>query len=241
MASLTTSAAGITALIGEEGAVDGLYDDPSGYCTFGVGHLVHPTNKWSGFLLAAATANDAWKAQLGSVGAWRYVPRGATGWSDFSDLTAQAVTRGADRVGQAAAQAAVQREADLLGQKVADVLAVDLGGQYEEAVNGAVTGVALTQDEFDALVSLCFNIGTGGFRTSTAVRLINQNQYRSGSDAAARQAAITGIENAFAMWNKSGGRVAPALAARRKRESDRFLRGAREELARMGVAVPAQP
>ncbi len=239
--ALTTSAAGITALIGEEGAVDGLYDDSSGYCTFGVGHLVHPANKWSGFLLAAALGTDDWKAQLGSAGALRYVPRAATGWSDFADFTAQAVTLGADRVGQDAAQAAVQREADLLGQKVADVLAADLGGQYEEAVNEAVTGVALTQDEFDALISFCFNIGTGGFRSSTVVRLINQNQYRSGTDVGARQAAITAIENAFAMWNKSAGRVVPALAARRKRESDRFLQGARDELARMGVAVPAQP
>ena len=240
MASLTTSAAGITALIGEEGAVDGLYDDSSGYCTFGVGHLVHPTDKWSCFLLPAAMGNDAWKAQLGSAGALRYVPRAATGWSDFPDLTTQAVTLGADRVGPAAAQDAVQREAGLLGQKVADVLAADLGGQYEEAVNGAVTGVALTQDEFDALVSFCFNIGTGGFRTSTVVRLINQNQYRWGGDVGARQAAITSIENAFAMWNKSAGRVVPALAARRKRESDRFLRGARDELARMEAGVPAQ-
>ena len=56
----------------------------------------------------------------------------------------------------------------------------------------------------------------------------------------ARQAAITSIENAFAMWNKSAGRVVPALAARRKRESDRFLRGARDELARMEASVPAQ-
>ena len=50
--ALSMTATGLTALTKDEGAIDGLYDDPSGYCTFGVGHLVHPTDKWGCFLLA---------------------------------------------------------------------------------------------------------------------------------------------------------------------------------------------
>jgi len=33
------------ALKKQEGEVDGLYNDQSGYCTFGVGHLVHQSDK----------------------------------------------------------------------------------------------------------------------------------------------------------------------------------------------------
>jgi hypothetical protein len=51
---LTMSPRGFQQLKGDEGAVDGLYDDPSHLCTSGVGHFVHVAEKWPSFLIAAA-------------------------------------------------------------------------------------------------------------------------------------------------------------------------------------------
>jgi lysozyme len=50
---------------------------------------------------------------------------------------------------------------------------------------------AVTQHQFDAMVSFCFNVGTGGFDQSSVLRLAN-----AGSDD---RAAITA---AFGAWNK---------------------------------------
>lgn len=45
---------------------------------------------------------------------------------------------------------------------------------FENAVNQAVK-VHLNQSQFDALVSLCYNIGAGAFQRSTLLKIINQN------------------------------------------------------------------
>ena len=77
---------------------------------------------------------------------------------------------------------------------------------FERAVRDAVQ-TPLKQHEFDALVSLAFNIGTGGFRSSTVVRELNEGH---------RKAAA----NAILMWKR------PAmLEPRRKRERHLFLTG----------------
>ena len=58
----------------------------------------------------------------------------------------------------------------------------------EEAVANSVKAT-ITQPMFDALVSLCFNIGAGAFRKSTLLRLLNSGNY----EGAAQQ---------FRVWNK---------------------------------------
>jgi GH24 family phage-related lysozyme (muramidase) len=253
--ALKMSAAGITALTKDEGSIDGLYDDPSGYCTFGVGHLVHPVGKWGCFLLAAAQQSDTWKAKLPKALGLSYVPRTAASWGDLNDLQAKAVEAGIATIGKkkyekaldklseaekstakGIAESGVRVEVDLLAKTVSDVLATDLGS-YEAAVNAAITGVTLKQEEFDALVSLAFNIGVANFKSSTLVKRINENKYRAAADAATRESAITGIADAFGMWNKSGGAVMPGLTSRRKSEADRFLAAARAELADMKLSL----
>jgi len=257
VASLTMSAAGLTALTKDEGSVDGLYDDPSGYCTYGVGHLVHTTDKWSSFLLAAAQANATWKAKLlTAYGTVTYLPRTAAAWADLADLKTKAVELGQvtvakkkgkdfDKLNDAdkatmkgVADAAVQVEADLIARSVSNVLKGDLGS-YETAVNTKITGVTLTQDEFDALVSLAFNIGVGNFGSSGVVKKINENKYRAGDATAARETAISEIETAFGQWNKSGGVVLAGLTTRRASEATRFLKGARDEVAAMKTKAAA--
>jgi lysozyme len=92
---------------------------------------------------------------------------------------------------------------------VHEVLARDLE-QYEAAVRQAVT-VPLEQTEFDALVSLAFNIGVGAFRGSSVVRELNAgHRYRAGK--------------AFLMWRRAGGDP-DLLLPRRRRERRLFRKG----------------
>lgn len=63
----------------------------------------------------------------------------------------------------------------------------DVGGA-EAAVNSLVTQ-PLTQNQFDALVAFCFNVGVGNFTSSTMLKALNLAQY----SLAAQQ---------FPIWNK---------------------------------------
>ena len=69
----------------------------------------------------------------------------------------------------------------------------------------------LTQNQFDALVSLVFNIGIGAFRRSTARRLIVANANDPAIGAAIRK------------WNRAKGRVLPGLVTRRSDESQLYF------------------
>ena len=66
------------------------------------------------------------------------------------------------------------------------------------------------QNEFDAMVLLCFNIGPAGFKRSTVLKAHNRGDHQ----AAAR---------AFGLWNKSGGKVYAGLTRRRAEESALYL------------------
>jgi lysozyme len=84
------------------------------------------------------------------------------------------------------------------------ILAVDLGG-VEAAVNRAVM-VPISQNAFDACVSLGFNIGAPGFTGSSVVRQINARNMQAAADD-------------FLMWDRP-----PELLGRRKGERAQFLR-----------------
>ena len=93
--------------------------------------------------------------------------------------------------------------ATLSDQEVKDLLRSDLKW-CSEAVESSVK-VPLTQAQFDALYSLCFNIGETAFRKSTVVRKLNEND-------------IQGAADAILMWNKPA-----VLEKRRRRERELFL------------------
>ena len=82
-------------------------------------------------------------------------------------------------------------------------------GQYEKAVNA--TGVELTQNEYDALVCLCYNIGAGNFFKSTLVKML-----KAGDDKAE-------IAQQFLRWDKAGGKPLAGLTRRRNAEAELFL------------------
>jgi lysozyme len=82
-------------------------------------------------------------------------------------------------------------------------------GQYEKAVNA--TGVELTQNEFDALVSLTYNIGAGNLASSTLVKML-----KAGDSKAE-------IAKQFLRWDKAGGKPLAGLTRRRNAEAELFL------------------
>lgn len=78
----------------------------------------------------------------------------------------------------------------------------------EATVNNRVT-VPLSQSQFDALVSLVFNIGGGAFRKSTLLQKLNAGDY-------------AGAAEEFGRWVKAKGRVLPGLVTRRAAERALF-------------------
>lgn len=92
--------------------------------------------------------------------------------------------------------------------KADELLAMDLE-DAERAVQKYVK-VDINQNQFDALVSFVFNLGTGNFRSSTLLKKLNQEDY---SDAASE----------FLRWNKAGGKLLTGLVRRRKAESNLFI------------------
>lgn len=93
-------------------------------------------------------------------------------------------------------------------EQVHELLAHDLS-KFEVGVTKALK-VKVTNHEFDALVSLAFNIGLGAFRKSTLLRYLNQGNRTAAADQ-------------FLRWNKAGGRFVDGLYKRRVIERGVFL------------------
>lgn len=101
-------------------------------------------------------------------------------------------------------------EGMIITQQTADDILVQDLVKYEAAVQKALTR-SPTQNQFDAMVSLCFNIGPGAFAKSSLVRKFNAGD-------------LAGAADAFLLWRKAGGKVLPGLEARRQDERKLFLR-----------------
>ena len=80
--------------------------------------------------------------------------------------------------------------------------------RYEAQVNKSITR-EINQNQFDALVSLCYNIGTAGFAGSTVVKKINNNP------------CDPEIRRWIEVWRNAGGK--PILLKRRQREANLYF------------------
>lgn len=101
----------------------------------------------------------------------------------------------------------------------------------EAAVNRFVQ-VPLTSSQFDALVSLVFNWGSGNFSQSELLRRLNAGDYR-GAQQRLSEHPVT-----------AGGEIVSGLQRRRRAEADWFGRDGLytlEELARMGYQTGTGP
>ncbi len=132
---MRTSDTGLNLIAEFEGYVAELYNDPTGNCTVGIGHLVH-----------------------------HGICNGAVSESQFVH--------------------------GISYSDAVHLLQVDVR-RYEDAVNRLIT-VQLNQNQFDALVSFTFNVGSGALDGSTLRRVLNRGYYHH-------------IPAELARWNK--GRV----------------------------------
>lgn len=104
-------------------------------------------------------------------------------------------------------------------QQADDLLASDLDTIYGPRVETLLAGAPTTQAQFDAMVSLAYNIGlgdwqsgridrydAGGFEDSSILKNHLKGEYQAAADS-------------FVLWNKAGGRVMAGLTRRRLEEA----------------------
>lgn len=84
----------------------------------------------------------------------------------------------------------------------------DLLTAYNDILNYVT--VALNQNQFDALVSFDYNIGSGHLKQSTTLRKLNQGDYQGAADA-------------MLLWDKIGVNLSAGLLRRRNAERALFL------------------
>ena len=87
-------------------------------------------------------------------------------------------------------------------------------GVFEREMRTCLGDVALHQNEWDAYVSLTYNIGSGAFCRSSIVRKLS----RSPPD-------YKGACESILLFNKAGGRVLPGLVKRRQVEYQQCIGG----------------
>jgi len=87
----------------------------------------------------------------------------------------------------------------------ADMLLLEDVEVFEETINKLVE-VPLEQNQFDALVSWTFNLGSTNLKNSTLLKVLNDKDY-------------DGVPAQIKRWNKAGGKVLQGLIRRREAEA----------------------
>ena len=83
-------------------------------------------------------------------------------------------------------------------------------GMYEQKVDSYCVDT-INQNQFDALVSFCYNVGPGNLKSSTLLKKVNKNP----NDPT--------IRTEFLKWNKGGGKVLAGLTRRRTAEANLYF------------------
>ena len=91
-----------------------------------------------------------------------------------------------------------------------NVIATDFEPVINELLEKEIASGFITQNMYDAIISLAYNIGVNGFKKSSVLRLLKQGDKENAG-------------NAFLLWNKAGGKVLKGLVNRRKKERELFL------------------
>ena len=98
-----------------------------------------------------------------------------------------------------------------ISQSEADALFEADIQKFADSVAPMVRGVELRQCQFDALVSLAYNIGAGAFYRSTLLGMVRNNpddQY---------------IRRQFESWVYGNGKILPGLVTRRNQEANHYF------------------
>jgi lysozyme len=86
----------------------------------------------------------------------------------------------------------------------------EVANRFAKRVDKLVTS-EINQNQFNALVSFAYNVGTGNFASSTLLKKVNKNP----NDLS--------IRYEFLKWNKAGGKVLNGLTNRRNEEADIYF------------------
>lgn len=99
-------------------------------------------------------------------------------------------------------KAITQATAWWMFREIADRFAIEVDKLIKSNVN---------QNQFNAIVSLAYNIGIGGLQRSSLLKKVNVNP----NDPT--------ITNSFLIWNKAGGKVVNGLTKRRSIEAKLYF------------------
>ena len=91
----------------------------------------------------------------------------------------------------------------------ADLQLIEDVRRFADGVSKALDGAPTTQGQFDAMVSLAYNVGLGNFGGSTLLK-----KHRAGD--------YLGAAGEFPKWNKAAGRVMNGLVRRRAAEAQMY-------------------
>ena len=94
-------------------------------------------------------------------------------------------------------------------QRAEDLLKINADRFASKVVN--LIKKPITQNQFNALVSFAYNVGSGALASSTLLKKVNVNP----NDAT--------IKNEFLKWNKAGGKVIQGLTNRRIKEAELYF------------------
>ncbi len=100
------------------------------------------------------------------------------------------------------------QEGDVITEQQAHEMLVEELDEYENYINTLVT-VPLNQNQYDALVSWVYNLGSSNLNSSTLLRVLNTGNYAE-------------VPEQIMRWNKAGGKVLEGLTRRRQAEADLF-------------------
>lgn len=100
---------------------------------------------------------------------------------------------------------------DKITKEQAEILLRKTVRDFEQNVNALLNGTPVNQNQFDALVSFAFNLGTGALAKSTLLKLVKANP----NDVA--------ISREFDKWVNAGGKKVKGLVLRRKKEAELYF------------------
>ena len=102
----------------------------------------------------------------------------------------------------------------LLDKEITKEVAFDMfkevANRFGKRVDELVTS-NINQNQYNALVSFAYNVGTGNFASSTLLKKVNKNP----NDLT--------IKDEFLRWNKAGGKVINGLTNRRNEEANIYF------------------
>jgi len=113
------------------------------------------------------------------------------------------------------------KKGDVITQQRADALFASIKKGFVAKVNKLTAGIALKQQQFDALVSFAYNVGADmnnngiaeGLGDSTLLKVVKANP------------KDPSVVMEFLKWNVSGGKVLDGLTRRRKAEAYLYMSG----------------